>query len=151
MNFGFTPSPSKAFFDAASNKDLTCFPWAICEIKHHGHIDTSEETFGFCQAANGAAVSLTLKSRTDLAAMGLMNSGPPILTNSHSMATLGSRLLQRRTRTRRRKRALNIGATEGSLGVSRSICGHSRDPGSSTVSTPVDMANTYLRTLQASI
>ncbi|MCJ1326878.1 hypothetical protein MMC10_003544 [Thelotrema lepadinum] len=59
-NFEFTPSPNKSFYTAKDNRDLTCFPWATCEIKHQGHINTPEETFLFCQAANGAAVSLTL-------------------------------------------------------------------------------------------
>ena len=59
-NCSFTPSPSRSFYTAANNKDRICFPWAICEIKHQGHINNSEEQFLFCQAANGAAVSLTL-------------------------------------------------------------------------------------------
>ena len=41
-------------------KDRTCFPWAVCECKHHGKIDTSFEEYLHCQAANAAAVCLTL-------------------------------------------------------------------------------------------
>jgi hypothetical protein len=58
--FGFNPSPCKAFHALASFKDRTCFPWAVCEWKHHGKIGTRDEDYLYCQAANGAAVFLTL-------------------------------------------------------------------------------------------
>ena len=58
--FGFTPSPCKEFFSAESVKDRVCFPWAVVECKHHGKINTSCEEYVHCQAANAAAVCLTL-------------------------------------------------------------------------------------------
>ncbi|KAJ4349492.1 uncharacterized protein N0V89_008108 [Didymosphaeria variabile] len=58
--FGFNPSPCKEFYIASSVKDRTCFPWAVCEWKHHGHIGTRYEDYLHCQAANAAAVCLTL-------------------------------------------------------------------------------------------
>lgn len=61
--FGFYPSPCKQFYGvkATSYKDSYCFPWSVAEWKHHGKIGTREETSKlFCQAANGAAVCLTL-------------------------------------------------------------------------------------------
>lgn len=60
LPFGFTPSPCKEFFSAEFVKDRTCFPWAVCEYKHHGKMDTCFETYLHCQAANTAAVCLTL-------------------------------------------------------------------------------------------
>lgn len=61
--FGFFSSPSKEFYTKEyandSFKDRICFPWAVCEWKHHGHIGTRHETFLHCQAANAAAVCLT--------------------------------------------------------------------------------------------
>ncbi|KAF2686557.1 hypothetical protein K458DRAFT_415905 [Lentithecium fluviatile CBS 122367] len=58
--FGFTSSPCKKFYDVGSFKDRACFPWAVCEWKHHGKIGTCVEDFLYCQAANAAAVCLTL-------------------------------------------------------------------------------------------
>ncbi|KAF1966081.1 hypothetical protein BU23DRAFT_603781 [Bimuria novae-zelandiae CBS 107.79] len=59
---GFVPSPCKEFFGLKELKikDLTCFPWAVCEWKHEGKIDTRDEKKAYYQAANGAAVCLTL-------------------------------------------------------------------------------------------
>jgi hypothetical protein len=57
--FGFVSSPCKEFYDEDSFKDRTCFPWAVCEWKHQGHIGTAYESFLHCQAANAAAVCLT--------------------------------------------------------------------------------------------
>ncbi|KAF2133831.1 hypothetical protein P153DRAFT_392475 [Dothidotthia symphoricarpi CBS 119687] len=58
--FGFIPSPCKEFHSLSAYKDLTCFPWAVCEWKHHGHVSTTYERYCYCQAANAAAVCLTL-------------------------------------------------------------------------------------------
>ncbi|KAF2438140.1 hypothetical protein P171DRAFT_437215 [Karstenula rhodostoma CBS 690.94] len=57
--FGFNPSPCTDFY-SLSVKARTCFPWAVCEWKHHGHLDTRYEDYLHCQAANAAAVCLTL-------------------------------------------------------------------------------------------
>ncbi|KAF2704367.1 hypothetical protein K504DRAFT_538329 [Pleomassaria siparia CBS 279.74] len=61
--FMFLPSPCQRFYSATKvpYKDSYCFPWTICEWKHQGQIGKHEERSKlFCQAANGAAVCLTL-------------------------------------------------------------------------------------------
>jgi hypothetical protein len=60
ISFGFTPSPCKEFYSTESVKDRVCFPWAVVECKHHGKINTTFEEYVHCQAANAAAVCLTL-------------------------------------------------------------------------------------------
>lgn len=59
LPYNFTPSPCRELFRARGTKDLTCFPWAVCEWKHHD-VDKRSQERCYYQAANGAAVSLTL-------------------------------------------------------------------------------------------
>lgn len=58
--FGFIPSPLTPFYSSQGMKHQQCFPWLVCEWKHHGQEGTSYEERMHCQAANGAAVCLTL-------------------------------------------------------------------------------------------
>jgi hypothetical protein len=57
--FGIAPSPCRGFYDPKSSDVRTCFPWAVCEWKHHG-VKARYEQYMHCQAANGAALCLTL-------------------------------------------------------------------------------------------
>lgn len=68
--FGFIPSPFSQFYSTSSMKlkYQQCFPWLVCEWKHHGKEGTLDEDLMHCQAANGAAVCLTLLANA--AAMG---------------------------------------------------------------------------------
>jgi hypothetical protein len=50
----------KVFYSMTSLKDRTCFPWFVCEWKHHGKVATRDKRELYCQAANGSAVCLTL-------------------------------------------------------------------------------------------
>jgi hypothetical protein len=58
--FGFIPSPLAPFYTSEGIKDQQCFPWLICEWKHHGKQGTLDGKKTYCQAANAAAVCLTL-------------------------------------------------------------------------------------------
>ncbi|ORX99675.1 hypothetical protein BCR34DRAFT_668413 [Clohesyomyces aquaticus] len=58
--FGFYPSPCTKFYDLNSLKSRTCFPWAVCEWKHQGAVGTRDEIYLHCQAANAAAICLTM-------------------------------------------------------------------------------------------
>ncbi|KAF2676867.1 hypothetical protein K458DRAFT_424366 [Lentithecium fluviatile CBS 122367] len=58
--FGFMPSPVTAFYKSQGVKNQQCFPWLICEWKHQGKRGTLDEKRTYFQAANAAAVCLTL-------------------------------------------------------------------------------------------
>ena len=60
--FGFYPSPYRSFYNYGLHTDLTCFPWAVCEWRHQRAYGWEAEDFMYCQAANGAAVSLTINA-----------------------------------------------------------------------------------------
>ena len=55
-------SESKGYVSLATS-DLSCFPWAVVEIKKRVEAPHSRIERCYCQAANGAAAALTIRER----------------------------------------------------------------------------------------